>query len=52
MTFEKETCLQKITLEPLANIKSPRVLMREIPNNWRYEYYHKHWINDIPHDIQ
>lgn len=64
MSFKKETCLQKITLEPLENINAPRVFLhRNKPSYWirhvlrtgfppRLQTYLKHWIDDIPHDIQ
>lgn len=62
MTFESETFMKKITLKPIENIHSPRVFLHR-PSYWakfcvitglmpRWQTYLKHWIDDIPHDIQ
>ena len=54
MSFETETFMKKLKhLSPHQNVNAPWIyrhygLNKEIP----IQFYGKHWIDDIPHDVQ
>lgn len=64
MTFEAETFMKKITLNPLESINQPHVFLYGTKHSYWLGYalrtglkppvqtYLKHWIDNVPWDMQ